>query len=239
MISPSAYLQSSMRGGKRGGGKPEGAVTRSLVEESKALNRRTRDSPRTLCLMISGINTHKHGGREVGGYGSGGWNAGTGKRCVESLPHVTVRQVLHDAPLNTAFVDLAVRLGGYACRVWLDWTACNYGGARPWFTCPACGRRAGALYWQNRATAPLRLSCRLCARLAYQSQRADAVDRATKRVERLERKLHRMDVRGREMLVKPKGMHWRTFERISARIDVAADAQWHAFGAWARAMMSR
>jgi hypothetical protein len=236
MISPSAYLQSSMRGGKRGGGKPEGAVTRSLVEESKALNRRTRDSPRTLCLMISGINA---GVRALGGFGSGGWNAGTGKRCVESLHRVTVRQVVHDAPLNTPGVYLSLRSSGFACTVWLSWTACHFGGARPWLCCPACGRRAGVLYWQPSAAAPLRLSCRLCADLAYQSQRSDAIDRATKLVERLESKLDRTSVRGREMLVKPKGMHWRTFKRISTRIDVAADAQWHAFGAWARAMMSR
>ncbi len=32
--------------------------------------------------------------------------------------------------------------------VQLDWTACTYGGARPWFLCPAesCGRRVAKLY---------------------------------------------------------------------------------------------
>ena len=63
-------------------------------------------------------------------------------------------------------------------------------------------------------------AARLCADLAYQSQRCDAVDRATKRVERLESKLHRTTVRGREMLVRPKGMHWTTYARISAQLVV-------------------
>jgi hypothetical protein len=182
---------------------------------------------------------HKHRECALGGYGSGGWNAGTGKRCVESLHRVTVRQVRHEVPLNTAYVDLAVRLGGYACRVWLDWTTCNFGGARPWFSCPTCGRRAGVLYWQNRATAPLRLSCRLCAGLAYESQRCDLTERAMRRVARLEARLHPTTVRGQAMLVRPPRMHWTTYARINTQLDEAAAAQWAGFAAHMQAMMKR
>lgn len=175
----------------------------------------------------------------MGGYGSGGWNSGTGRRCVESLRRVTVRQVLHDAPLDTSCVDLAVRPGGYACRVWLSWTPCHFGGARRWFCCPACGRRAGVLYCQTSAAAPLRLSCRLCADLAYQSQRSDAVDRATRRVMRLEAKLLRTTVGGREMLMRPPRMHRTTHARITAQLDEATDAQLAAFAGHMSAMMNR
>lgn len=37
----------------------------------------------------------------------------------------------------------------------LDWTACNFGGKRPWFVCPGaeCGRRVAILY------GPGRISC--------------------------------------------------------------------------------
>ena len=30
-------------------------------------------------------------------------------------------------------------------RVSLTWTRCHYGGRRPWFVCPRCGRRVGIL----------------------------------------------------------------------------------------------
>ena len=47
--------------------------------------------------------------------------------------------------------------------VYLDWTACNLGGQRPWFLCPArgCGRRVAILYGGRH----LRLSALLPAGL--------------------------------------------------------------------------
>lgn len=44
--------------------------------------------------------------------------------------------------------------------VCLTWTPCNYGGVRPWFLCPGCGRRVGIL-----AAAGRRFLCRHCYRL--------------------------------------------------------------------------
>ena len=48
----------------------------------------------------------------------------------------------------------------------LDMTACTFGGTRPWFSCPGCGRRCAILY-------PVagRFRCRVCQRLAYASTR--------------------------------------------------------------------
>lgn len=99
--------------------------------------------------------------------------------------------------------------------VWLDWTRCNLGGHRLWFRCPArgCGRRAAILYGGAI------FACRHCYRLAYPSQRETGYDRAARRADRIRKKLGW----GPGILngngSKPKGMHWRTFERLTAEHD--------------------
>jgi len=49
----------------------------------------------------------------------------------------------------------------------ITWTACHYGGTRPWFICPAlgCYRRVAILY------IGVGVACRHCLHLAYESQR--------------------------------------------------------------------
>lgn len=96
--------------------------------------------------------------------------------------------------------------------VWLDWTPCNIGGQRPWFRCPArgCGRRAAILYGGGI------FACRHCYRLAYPSQRETWDDRAARRADRIRDKLGwEPGILNGEGL-KPKGMHWRTFDRLVA-----------------------
>src|SRR4051812_39674498 len=44
----------------------------------------------------------------------------------------------------------------------LDWTACHYGGTRPWLRCPRCARRVAVLYVRYAV-----FLCRHCARLPY------------------------------------------------------------------------
>ena len=62
--------------------------------------------------------------------------------------------------------------------VYLEWTACNLGGQRPWFLCPAqgCGRRVAILYLGSSIFA-----CRHCYQLSYPSQRETDYDRAARR----------------------------------------------------------
>src|SRR5829696_5569154 len=47
----------------------------------------------------------------------------------------------------------------------LAWTACNFGGERPWFVCPGagCGRRAAVLYGPGKY-----FLCRHCYDLRYE-----------------------------------------------------------------------
>ena len=96
-------------------------------------------------------------------------------------------------------------------RVQLDWTRCTYGGRRPWFICPGCGRRVCILAQGGRL-----FLCRHCYRLKYSSQLETELDRAHRRVAKLEKRL------GEKTWLKPKAMHQCTYERL---IDRLVDAE--------------
>jgi hypothetical protein len=130
---------------------------------------------------------------------SGGWawhreGERTGNVGLQSLGHV----LRVDCQING-------RDAGHAIP--LDCTPCHFGGTRPWFHCPSCHRRAAVLFL--RGGAPFR--CRHCAKVAYASQSEDAMDRAWRKQSKLERRLTDCEW-------KPKGMHWRTFERLQVEI---------------------
>lgn len=93
-------------------------------------------------------------------------------------------------------------------------TACNYGGWRTWLGCPHCGRRCAVLYLTAGG-----FYCRLCSRVAYQSQSEDASGRALSRCHRLEAKLGENGER-------PKRMHRRTFDRLIQQLEEADAASW-------------
>ncbi len=113
----------------------------------------------------------------------------------------------------------------YDYTVMLSRTGCTYGGARPWFLCPCCGRRVAILY--GGAT----FACRTCYGLAYEVQREDETDRLARRADAIRDRL------GWEAGIlnpdgwKPKGMHWRTFWRLRAEHDQLKGA---VLGGWAR-----
>jgi hypothetical protein len=99
----------------------------------------------------------------------------------------------------------------------LEWTACTLGGRRAWFLCPAegCGRRVALLYIGGAGI----FACRHCYRLAYACQREAADDRAARRADSIRERL------GWQVGIlnpnggRPKGMHWRTFNRLTAEHD--------------------
>jgi hypothetical protein len=107
-----------------------------------------------------------------------------------------------------------------------QWTTCNFGGTRPWWTCPQCDRRCAIVY--ARGAWPF--MCRLCANLTYETAQSDASTRAICKSNRRRARL------GWELTEpfppKPKGMHWRTFERLFAESAVAASIESAAFDAW-------
>lgn len=102
--------------------------------------------------------------------------------------------------------------------VLLDHTPCHLGGQRAWFLCPAhgCGKRVAKLYGGEI------FACRRCHDLTYASQREHPSDRAARRCERIRQHLGWgggiFDPPG----PKPKGMQWRTFDRLSSEAHQAA-----------------
>src|SRR5215210_975174 len=93
----------------------------------------------------------------------------------------------------------------------LEWTACNFGGRRPWFICPGagCGRRVAILYGLGRY-----FLCRYCYDLVYESQRENAMTRALRRAQAVRERLGGSANMTKPFPEKPKGMHWATYERL-------------------------
>ena len=96
----------------------------------------------------------------------------------------------------------------------LDWTECTLGGRRPWLICPAagCARRVALLYIGGEGI----FACRHCYRLAYACQREEPDERAARRADRIRGRLGWQAGILNGIGGKPKGMHWRTFERLTA-----------------------
>ncbi len=105
-------------------------------------------------------------------------------------------------------------------RVPLTYTTCNYGGGRPWFVCPGrgCGRRVAKLYLGG-----VYFLCRHCYDLAYESQREDRATRFLRKAQKIRRRLGGHPGLIHSFPEKPKGMHWKTYERLKVE---AQEAEW-------------
>lgn len=102
----------------------------------------------------------------------------------------------------------------------IEWTPCNYGGLRAWFRCPTrgCGRRVAILYGGTI------FACRNCHQLAYDSQREPPHYRALYRAQAIRMKLGGSGSMADLFPPKPKGMHWRTYQRLRMK-EAEADAR--------------
>ena len=106
--------------------------------------------------------------------------------------------------VSAAGLDLTYTLDGVrkAQHVPLRHTACNYGGSRPWFACPACARRVGVLFLRRGG-----FYCRTCARVGYYSQSEDLIGRTWRQQQKAEAKLC-------SGWARPKGMHKSTHRKL-------------------------
>jgi hypothetical protein len=95
--------------------------------------------------------------------------------------------------------------------VWLETTACHFGGDRVWFLCPGCHARRAVLF-----SVQGRFRCRICHDLAYSSTREDPQERAIRRCAELRCKLGGSF--GQPIWTippKPDGMTYRRYHHIS------------------------
>jgi hypothetical protein len=176
----------------------------------------------------------------MGGFGSGRWRHG--KNTTDDYQALDVRELQRDGLLlpgrtlsaqwtcngkAIAFINVEVesdhvvlkynykRLDGtwqpITYIVNINWTPCNYGGQRPWFICPmgGCGQRVAILYGSSI------FACRHCHQLAYQTQRETVDNRALRRAQNIRKKLGGSANMLEPFPVKPKGMRWHTYFRMT------------------------
>jgi len=99
--------------------------------------------------------------------------------------------------------------GSTTQHVHLESTPCNLGGHRRWFLCPDCQRRVAILYFADGA-----FKCRHCQDLAYQSQNETDVARKMRKARKIRSRLKAPQGLFQPVLEKPKGMHYKTFDRL-------------------------
>jgi hypothetical protein len=106
-------------------------------------------------------------------------------------------------------------------RIWLNWSRPHYGGRRYWFCCLGTGDRASKLFLPHGGH---RFLSRRAYRLGYACQRESRSDRLTRKARNLHRALGGDgEALGQDAPDKPKGMHWRTYERKVARWQAAEE----------------
>lgn len=180
----------------------------------------------------------------MGGIGSGRWGARATRPRVETTPWVDVldwyrarvlkpgsafkaiwrcwedETVFDVRVIEPGSVVVSYRAGGDAPetigeRVSVEWSLWSFRGPRPAFTCPRCARRAMRLYARPR------LACRICHQLAYESQREDREALALRRARKLRGRLGDSGGVLGPMPAWPRGMWWRTYDRVFDEIVAA------------------
>lgn len=87
-------------------------------------------------------------------------------------------------------------------------TETAFGGRRQWFQCLTCGRRCRVLYCRRL------FRCRMCHGLSYASQFETPHFRVLSRAQKIRQRLGGSSDVSEPFPLKPKGMHWRTYERL-------------------------
>lgn len=118
--------------------------------------------------------------------------------------------------VSVVTVDGAVLVNGVPVPV--IYTRPHFGGRRAWFRCPNCSRRCTLVYGRNR-----QWGCRCCWRANYPSQKEDRLDRLVRRAGALRRRLGDATIDHVHCVGippdKPRGMHWRTYDRLTADLE--------------------
>jgi Zn-finger protein len=134
----------------------------------------------------------------MGGFGSGRPSGYGGKRETD-FQAVDVRQFFLWEGRTSLTFNFTHRGEPLTCHAAIEWTPCHYGGLRPWFNCPNCGRRARKLYGGRQ------FACRKCWGFHYDSQ-YDELGGTANRINRI-----------RERLRRPR-LHWNTRRRLEEQL---------------------
>jgi hypothetical protein len=169
----------------------------------------------------------------MGGWGSGRTGRHGRRQRTNDFPQIDVRTLMKSGCIaegrlasgsirwsngrsavvecSSTQVELRYSVGSENFRypILLSWTACNYGGNRPWFLCPnrTCGKRVAILYGGRY------FLCRSCSHLAYPCQQEGSAERAARQAKKVR---HRLDWEPGFLNFfedRPKGMHATTYLR--------------------------
>lgn len=102
-----------------------------------------------------------------------------------------------------------------------DLTSCHYGGYRKWFFCPHCWKRVAILYGAGKY-----FLCRHCYNLTYPCQQESPPFRLLSKAQKIRARLGASPCTDNPILEKPKGMHWKTFNRLKREAYEASDRAW-------------
>jgi hypothetical protein len=103
-------------------------------------------------------------------------------------------------------------------KIYFEWTPCNYGGRRVWFSCPFCHRRIAVIYGAGKYFA-----CRKCYNLAYLSCNEPDYQRMIDRANNLKEKLGGEGGLYSPIPSRPKGMHDKTYQKM---VEEIARLEW-------------
>jgi hypothetical protein len=185
-------------------------------------NRTGRSTTGTALRLDVGI-VRRRGCLASGWSGLWAWTWTTGEKS-------SIGMNAHDHGVTLRFT---VRTNGgepetIAQNIPVQWEACRFGGERPWWLCPLCGRRIAVLYGRRA------FACRDCNRLTYASQRENGPDRARRRANRIRQRLGGEPGLG-QVPRKPPRMHHQTYERLIDRVlKAGAETEDHALALLAR-----
>jgi len=165
------------------------------------------------CRSIDVNRLHREGCLRAGWMGGWQWT-----RDGEKVAAINLR-----AENERLHLSYRVRISGgewedVAETVRIVRVACRFGGARPYFICPgvvngiACERRVAKLHGPGRY-----FLCRHCYRLAHASQGEGEWDRTLRRANKIKQRLGGDPGMAAPFPPKPKGMWWRTYERLRER----------------------
>ena len=97
-------------------------------------------------------------------------------------------------------------------------TSTRFGGCRLWFKCLGCGSRCRILYGGAR------FRCRGCNKLKYETQYEPPFARSASAALKIRERLGCKGGLDEPFPAKPKGMHWKTYERLSEEEQGLQDA---------------
>ena len=151
--------------------------------------------------------------------GNRGFGAGRPRAHAETTAYLSVAARELTAQIGSSAgvrdVTLTFTVAGQLLvhRVTLTHTRCYFGGLRVWFICPKCEHRIGVVYLGQIA------ACRKCLELRYPSQSESKLTRSFRKRQQVDNELA-LRLKNRAYR-RPKGMHWRTYEKLLSTLGAA------------------